>query len=175
MARITGQDPRVCAFLDMLKVSELGEALIAKSDDGYNVLVGSTPSHLNLFTCYADHPRILVHLPNLGISSSAAGAYQIIAPTFDGLSMTSGIRSFSPISQDSMAVMLLKQCGAFPHILKGGLANPMETAAAIVKAAPIWASLPGAGYGQHENRMLDLLRIYGQKLALYENVGAGNA
>ena len=170
MARITGQDPRLCAFLDMLKVSELGEELIAKSDDGYNVLVGSTPAHPNLFTGYTDHPRILVHLPNLGISSSAAGAFQIIAPTFDGLTMTSGIHSFTPVSQEYMAMILLKQCGAFPHILKGGLANPMETATAIARAAPVWASLPGAGYGQHENRMLDLLRIYGEKLAHYEGV-----
>ncbi|TPQ32162.1 glycoside hydrolase, partial [Burkholderia ubonensis] len=45
MARISvaaaGGKNRV-AFLDTVAVSEIGAALLAKSDDGYNVLVGST-------------------------------------------------------------------------------------------------------------------------------------
>lgn len=30
----------------------------------------------------------------------------------------------------------------------------------IAKAAPIWASLPGAGYGQREHKLAALLGIY---------------
>ena len=35
------------AFLDMLAWSELGDKIIAQSDNGYNVLVGSLPGHVN--------------------------------------------------------------------------------------------------------------------------------
>ena len=87
MCRISTADaggPNVCAFLDTLAVSELGARLLAVSDDGYNVLVGSTWSHPHLFASYADHPRTLVPLPNLGIKSSAAGRYQFLERTWDG-------------------------------------------------------------------------------------------
>ena len=62
MARITvtaaGGRNRV-AFLDMIAVSEIGSDLLGKSDDGYNVLVGSTPSRPLLFSGYATHPNML--------------------------------------------------------------------------------------------------------------------
>jgi hypothetical protein len=35
--------PNLKAFLDMIAWSEIGPALLAKSDNGYNVCVGSTP------------------------------------------------------------------------------------------------------------------------------------
>ena len=46
--RAGGQN--MCAFLDMLAWSELEDELIALSDNGYNVIVGSTPAHPILFT-----------------------------------------------------------------------------------------------------------------------------
>ncbi len=170
MARITGASAggrKVLAFLDTIAVSEMTQALLDATDDGYDAIVSSTPTHPVLFTSYADHPRKLITLNNLGIKSSAAGRYQILAPTFDDLTLKHHIHGFTPVTQDFLAIMLLKQCGAYPHILVGGVANPIETATALTLAAPIWASLPGAGYHQHENRMLDLLAIYGQKLAMY--------
>ena len=41
--------PQIKAFLDMIAWSELGEELIDISDNGYNVIVGSTPSRPILF------------------------------------------------------------------------------------------------------------------------------
>ena len=43
-------------------MSELGRALLAKSDNGYNVLVGSKPAAPILFHSYADHPRRLIQI-----------------------------------------------------------------------------------------------------------------
>ena len=60
------------AFLDMIAHSEIGQALLDVSDNGYNVIVGSTAQHPDLFNSYADHPRKLVRL-NAKLSSTAAG------------------------------------------------------------------------------------------------------
>lgn len=162
----------VCAFLDTIAVSELGARLIALSDDGYNVLVGSTAEHPHLFQSYADHPRQLIALPKLGIKSSAAGRYQFLERTWDGLGPTLGGRvAFDPINQDRGCIALLRECRAYPQIVAGNIES------AIHQARGIWASLPGAGYGQHENRMSDLLDVFNARLGHYranfDNVQAG--
>jgi muramidase (phage lysozyme) len=157
----------VCAFLDMLAHSEIGAPLLAASDDGYNVIVGSTASRPILFSSYTDHPRQLIVL-NAGLKSSAAGRPQFLARTWDDLRARLKLRDFSPINQDRACIELLRQCGALPHVLAGGLRAASEITAAITKAAPIWASLPGAGYGQHENKLMDLLGGYGAALAHYQ-------
>jgi lysozyme len=129
----------------MIAVSELTARLLAISDNGYNVLVGSTPDHPRLFSGYADHPRQLIDLPRRGIKSTAAGRYQILARYFDAYKKQLGLKDFSPASQDAIAVQMIHECGALQDIDAGLLAP------AIDKCRSRWASLPGAGYGQHEN------------------------
>jgi muramidase (phage lysozyme) len=152
---------RVLAFLDMLAWSEIGPALLAASDDGYNVMVGSTPARPNLFASYADHPQVFVALPGLRIKSSAAGRYQFLARTWDALARTIELTDFTPANQDRGAIQLLRECRALPHEHAGALD------AALAAAAPIWASLPGAGYGQHENHRDALHAAYRQALDRY--------
>jgi len=148
MARIdTG--PRRRAFLDMLAFSELGAALLNKSDDGYNVVVGGT-----LFTSYADHPHRLVNLPRLNIKSTAAGRYQLLSRYWDVYRQRLGLADFSPVNQDTVALQQIRECGALGDIDAGNIA------VAIGKCRRIWASLPGAGYGQHENTLAVLLAQY---------------
>lgn len=152
MARISAADaggPNVLAFLDMLAGSE-GTSTIKTSDDGYNVLVGG-----KLFADYSKHPRVLVPLPRYGISSTAAGRYQFLARTWDAIVKNYGFKGrFIPEAQDLAAIKLLTECGALPLIKAGRIKE------AIAKAAPIWASLPGAGYGQREHKLATLLGIY---------------
>lgn len=139
----------VLAFLDMLAWSE-GTSTISASDDGYNVLVGG-----GLFSDYSDHPRKLIDLPRYGIKSTAAGRYQFLSRTWDAIVRNYGFRGrFIPEAQDLAAIKLLMECGAYKLIQQG------EIAEAAAKAAPIWASLPGAGYGQREHRLVKLLEIY---------------
>jgi muramidase (phage lysozyme) len=146
--------PNLKAFLDMIAYSELGPAILAGSNNGYNVLVGSTPKNIKLFYGYKDHPRILVNLPKLGIKSSAAGRYQILARFFDAYKKSLRLPDFSPISQDKIAVQLIGECGALRLIEDGKIAE------AIDRCRSRWASLPGAGYKQHENKLADLLAAY---------------
>ncbi|WP_432721308.1 glycoside hydrolase family 104 protein [Jeongeupia wiesaeckerbachi] len=154
MARISAIEAggrNVLAFLDMLATSE-GTATIG--DDGYNVLVGSTPSSPRLFASYADHPRVLVDLPRLGIKSSAAGRYQVLARYYDAYSQQLGLSNFGPINQDRIALQLIRECKALDDIRRGYVAT------AIRKCRSRWASLPGAGYGQHEHQLDTLLAAY---------------
>ena len=134
-----------CAFLDMLAGSE-GTA--GKGDDGYNVLVGG-----GLFDSYDDHPRQRIEV-RPGLVSTAAGRYQLLSKFFDAYKAQLGLPDFSPLSQDKIALQQIAECHAIPLIEAGNV----ETA--IAKCAHIWASLPGAGYGQHENKISALTKYY---------------
>jgi muramidase (phage lysozyme) len=135
------------AFLSMIAVSE-GTA--GKGDDGYNVLVGGA-----LFEGYADHPRILVTV-RPGLQSTAAGRYQILAHEFDAYKAQLHLPDFSPASQDAIALQMIHECHAGPDIQAGNLAS------AVAKCESRWASLPGAGYGQPEQRLADLKTAFTQ-------------
>lgn len=134
----------LAAFLAMIRVSE-GTA----GPNGYQTLVGGA-----LFNSFADHPRVLVPLPNLGINSSAAGAYQILRRTWDEVAAKLHLSDFSPASQDAAAIELIRQRAALPDVLAG------RFAAAVEKCRKVWASLPGAGYGQRENSLNKLQTAY---------------
>ena len=143
----------MAAFLFMVALSELGAELIKKSDNGYNVIVGSTASKPVLFSDYSDHPRKLVQV-RPGLRSTAAGRYQILARYFDAYKKSLRLNDFSPASQDAIAMQMIKEQGAVGDIEAG------RVAMAINKVRNIWASLPGAGYGQHENAFPLLVRFY---------------
>lgn len=137
------------AFLDMLAHSEIGEKLLLVSDNGYNVIVGSTPTQPDLFTSYADHPRKLVHLGEF-LQSTAAGRYQLLSRYFSIYKEQLNLPDFSPDSQDKIALQQIKERKALDDINAGRIDE------AIDKCKNIWASLPGSGYGQHTNKMADL-------------------
>lgn len=139
--------PNQKAFLDMLAYSELGQKLLIASDNGYNVLVGSTPAMPRLFASYADHPRQLIDLPRLGIKSTAAGRYQLLARYFDAYKKQLGLKDFSPASQDAIALQQIRERKALDDIEAGSFTS------AVAKCRNIWASLPGAGYGQNEHSL----------------------
>ncbi|WP_419403755.1 lysozyme [Stenotrophomonas rhizophila] len=153
MARITPQQAggvNVVAFLDMLAWSEgTDNGKQPTRDCGYDVIVGG-----RLFTSYADHPRVLVDLPKLKIQSTAAGRYQLLRKYYDAYRKTLGLQDFSPLSQDLIALQQIRERRALPLIQAGKVTE------AIKAVRNIWASLPGAGYGQHERKLEDLLVVY---------------
>ncbi|MDH2022931.1 glycoside hydrolase family 104 protein [Stenotrophomonas sp. GD03680] len=140
----------VCAFLSMLAWSEgTDNGKQPTKDRGYDVIVGG-----QLFKSYADHPRVLVDLPKLKIQSTAAGRYQLLRRYFDAYKKTLGLKDFSPLSQDLIALQQIRERHALPLIQAGKIED------AIKAVRKIWASLPGAGYGQHEQKLADLLAVY---------------
>lgn len=145
--------PNLKAFLDTIAYSELGTQILAKSDNGYDVLVGSTPQNVVLFKSYRDHPRKLVQVPtkNGPIPSTAAGRYQILERFFDVYKQQLNLADFGKNSQDAIATQLIKECKALTDIELGNFD------VAIFKCKSRWASLPGANYpGQRMNAIADL-------------------
>jgi muramidase (phage lysozyme) len=141
------------AFLDTIAYSEGTDKPGQPSlDHGYDVLVGGT-----LFSGYTDHPRKVVDLPRLGIKSTAAGRYQILARFYDAYKKQLGLPDFSPVSQDKIAIQLIRECKALDDV------NAGRVASALNKCRSRWASLPGAGYGQHEHKVETLVSIFKQK------------
>jgi len=137
------------AFLDMLAHSEgTDNGRQPTNCNGYDVLVGG-----QLFTSFADHPRILVKLSRT-LSSTAAGRYQLLGRYWDHYKKQLGLRDFSPLSQDLVAIQQIKEQKALTPIFNGDFAK------AVLLTRNIWASLPGAGYGQHENKITDLAAVY---------------
>jgi muramidase (phage lysozyme) len=140
------------AFLDMIAWSE-GTIQIPGGDDGYRVIVGSTPSNPHLFQSYEDHPRILVKI-NDHLQSTAAGRYQILSRYFSAYKKILKLPDFSPDSQDKIALQLMKECKAIDLINKGHIV------AAIIRCSSRWASFPGNTYQQHTNNIDDLKAEY---------------
>jgi muramidase (phage lysozyme) len=159
MPRITPEAAgglNVCAFLDAIAHSELAALLtVPGSDDGYNVLVGCTPAAPAFFASYACHP-----LPNPpgrkagAVWSTAAGRYQILSRWWPQYQRSLALPDFGPLSQDRYAIQQIREQRALDDVKAG------RFEAAVAKCRNIWASLPGAGYGQHENTLESLRAAY---------------
>ena len=132
------------AFLDMLAWSEGTDNGRQKTrNHGYDVIVGG-----ELFTDYSDHPRKLVTLnPN---SNQQAPDATSSFPLVGCLPQAVGLKDF-PKSQDAVALQQIKERGALPMIDRGDIRQ------AIDRCSNIWASLPGAGYGQFEHKADSLI------------------
>lgn len=139
----------VCAFLDMIAYSEgTDNGRQRTNHNGYDVLVGG-----GLFASFADHPRKLVTL-NPKLKSTAAGRYQLLSRYYDAYKKQLRLNDFSPLSQDLIAIQQIKERRALQLIQAGQFEQ------AVRQVRNIWASLPGAGYGQHEQKLATLLDAY---------------
>ena len=135
------------AFLDMLAWSEGTDNGRQKTrNHGYDVIVGG-----ELFTDYSDHPRKLVTL-NPKLKSTGAGRYQLLSRWWDGLPQAAWPERL-PLRKVRTLVALqqIKERGALPMIDRGDIRQ------AIDRCSNIWASLPGAGYGQFEHKADSLI------------------
>lgn len=141
------------SFLDMIAFSEIGPDILAGSDNGYNVIVGSRPNQIITFDNYYDHPRLRVQYQS-GKISTAAGRYQILSWIYDHYKRQLGLHDFFPASQDAIAIRLIQECRA-PDDIEAG-----RVEVAIIKCRSRWASFPAAGYGQRENKMAALIAAY---------------
>lgn len=150
MPRSTNLHANLAAFLDMIAASEIGPKLLSLTDDGYDVLVGSTPAKPLLFADYSHHPQI----HNAAMNSDAAGRYQEMGRYWSAYKLHLGLPDFGPESQDKWAIQLIKECRALDDVLTGHFDK------AVAKCSSRWASLPGAGYGQRENTLASLEDAY---------------
>ncbi len=155
----TVQAANLRAFLDTLAYAEG-----TSGENGYRTMFGGA-----LFDSFADHPRRAVQFVDKKgrkLWTSAAGRYQFMAVsplpsggstkvnTWDVLKAELNLPDFGPASQDAAAVELIRQRGALNDVYAGRFAE------AVRKVAPVWASLPGAGYAQSERELASLVSAY---------------
>lgn len=156
----TTQAANLRAFLDMIQFAEG----TAGQPDPYRVCYAYRHTISNL----GEHPAVSgewrgERLPDAmcagaglgaGCVSTAAGAYQIIKPTWLSVRSALNLADFGPASQDAAAVELIRQRGALNDVYAGRVAD------AVRKVAKTWASLPGAGYAQPERKLATLVDAY---------------
>jgi muramidase (phage lysozyme) len=158
MARISAEragGANVLAFLDMIAWSEGTSTSKYTRDDGYDVIVAGldlTPDDNNddapdIFRDYSKHPGWLITVNRRGLRSTAAGRYQLLHRYWLAYSKLLGLPDFSPVSQDLIAIQQIRERKALADIQAGRLA------VAVTRCSNIWASFPGAGYGQREHGM----------------------
>ena len=124
------QLPNVAAFLILIRT---GEGTLGVN--GYRTMFGG-----GLFNSFDDHPRQVI--TRGAYTSTAAGAYQFLSRTWDGLVKQYGFRNFLPKTQDVAALALIKGRGALNDVIEG------RFKVAIQKCNKEWASLPDSPYGQ---------------------------
>lgn len=139
-------DPRVRKYLDVVAMAE-------GVKHGYNTIFGNERfSNLNA------HPNVRKQFKQTDGKvnyTTAAGRYQFLKPTWDGLTRQYGLKDFSPQSQDIAAIGLLIQNGALPHILKG------DYQTATQKSGRTWASLPSSPYAQPKRSQAEIDKFLG--------------
>ncbi|MEG2263905.1 MAG: glycoside hydrolase family 104 protein [Acinetobacter sp.] len=74
--------------------------------------------------------------------TTAAGRYQFLKPTWDGLAKQYGLKDFSPRNQDLAALALIAKNGAMKNVMSG------DYQGAVKKLGGTWASLPSSTYAQ---------------------------
>ena len=134
----------VQAFLRVIRAGESSQ-----EDVAYRMMFGGS-----LFSDFTDHPR--VKNTAAGLTSTAAGAYQFLERTWDGLVKQYSFPDFSPSTQDEACVALIAGRGALSDVLQG----QFETA--LSKCAKEWASLPGSPYGQPTLPLVKAKAVYEQ-------------
>jgi len=154
------------AFLDMLAVSEGTSTSPATRCRGYDVIVTGIDKKPEVFTDFSDHPfaggRKSKVINSRGLTSNASGRYQFMLKDWahyrnvlglgDKLRYPEG--SFGPAAQDAWALQLIRERGALPLIDIG------QFDLAVQRVSNLWASLPGAGYGQPEHKLETLQIAY---------------
>ena len=162
----------IAAFLDMLAVSEGTANHPLTKNRGYDVIVTGLDGKPEIFTDYSDHPfahgRPAKVFNRRGEKSTASGRYQQLYLFWPHYRKQLALPDFSPLSQDRLAIQLIRERGALDDIRAGRIER------AISRCRNIWASLPGAGYrwrrtglnGVNTMKKLSLSQMLNVSLAL---------
>ena len=139
----------VKALLKLIRYAEHG-----REDDGvYFLLYGGKQT----FTDIRKHPN--KRIKAWGMTSTAAGAYQILYKTWDEARAKGIVFDFSPASQDKLAVWKIKTRGALKFVEEGDIEN------VVAKLRKEWTSLPGAS--QSHMKMIEARQLFDKYVKEY--------
>jgi len=151
-------DSNLCAFLDMIAWSEGTDSAVhpLTKMNGYDVIVTGS-SGPEIFSDFRHHPfsngRAAKHVTG-SLFSSASGRYQFLRTHWHHYRDLLKLPDFGPLSQDLWAIQLITERRALEYIRTHRIRE------AISLCANIWASFPGAGYGQPEHQMDQLIVVF---------------
>lgn len=147
-------NPNVRKMLDLISNTE------GTTKNGYNTAFGG-----GRFDNLSAHPNVRSSFTQTDGKSNfttAAGRYQFLKGTWDGLSKQYGFRDFSPQAQDMGAIALLAQNGALKDAMNGDFQS------AIQKSGKTWASLPSSQYAQNKKSWDYVNKNLGQDAQAYK-------
>ena len=134
-------NPNLSAFLAAVRSSEGTD----RAADPYRVVFGYSVTLQNLAGHPADTGEWMgAHYTLNGktVLTTAAGAYQIIHPTWTNLKARLSLPDFTGPSQDAAAAELIREVGALDLIVAGNLGRAVDL------CHNLWASLPSSTAGQ---------------------------
>lgn len=136
---------QVCNMLDLVAWSEGTSTSSLTKNNGYDVNVSSVDGP-SIFDNYAFHPfevkePVTIRLVPL-LKSTAAGRYQLLLRYWLAYKQQLGLKDFSPLSQDIVAIQQMKERRAIAPLLAGDI----DTVIGLLSS--VWASLPGNNYQQ---------------------------
>jgi muramidase (phage lysozyme) len=140
------------AFLDVIAWAEG-----TSGPNGYRTMFTG-----KLFDGFERHPAQINCNASRTLCSDAAGRYQFLKKTWNGLNMP----DFTPANQDRGAIKLVKGRGALQDVRAG------RFDAAVTKCRQEWASFPGAGYDQPEKSLSKMREVWEKALAKYRGGGS---
>lgn len=126
-------NPNVRKMLDLITLSE-------GVKQGYNTLLGNAR-----FEDFSRHPNIAKSFRQTNgkvNKSTAAGRYQFLTSTWNGLAKQYGLSDFSPKNQDIAALGLIANSGQLEKVVAGDLRG------AVSKLGNIWVSFPTSNHPQ---------------------------
>lgn len=126
-------NPNVRKMLDLIANAE-------GVKHGYNTAFGN-----QRFESLGQHPNIRKQFKQTDgktNTTTAAGRYQFLNSTWQGLAKRYGLRDFSAQNQDLGALALIAQKGALKNVVNG------DYQGAVGKLGGTWASLPSSPYAQ---------------------------
>ena len=126
-------NPNVRKMLDLIASAE-------GVKHGYNTVFGN-----QRFESLGQHPNIRKQFKQTDgktNTTTAAGRYQFLNSTWQGLAKRYGLRDFSAQNQDLGALALIAQKGALKNVVNG------DYQGAVGKLGGTWASLPSSPYAQ---------------------------
>lgn len=147
----------VAAFLRVIREGESSQ-----DDSAFTVCYGG--SHFAAPPW--DHPRKPIKAG--AWTSTAAGAFQFLARTWDGLVKQYGFEDFSPDCQTEAAIALIAGRKALADVIAGRFDH------AISKCNKEWASLPGSPYGQPTMTLDEARDIYMRHGGQFESADDAN-
>jgi muramidase (phage lysozyme) len=107
------------------------------------------------FSDFSNHPG-----PGCGGKFTAAGMYQITRETWRDMGRRMGLNDFSPLTQDLLAIEILRRLSVIDDIVAGDIDSALQ------KASRRWAALP-----QGPGRYNQPYREYDKFIATYKSKG----